>query len=150
MEKDHYYVHRDNFIIASQPKTVIQKEILKPSIKNTGFITPPVKTVVTETKPTQTITLTKPVVANTPVILAPNVEGGLKVENPSPINVMNTQKILPEKFNTTQLPAIQQQLIAEKTASNNKQASFTLPNMWIMIAMVAGVIALMVLSKRKK
>jgi len=158
MEKDHYYSNVNHLqkvgMQSDLMKRFINDDILKPSNKNTG-----IGTVVT--KPTQTVTLTKPVTADPPVILVPNVEGGLKVENPSPINVMGTEilkglnkpetsKVITSNIpiSNTTLPTIQKQAIANNT-SKNLQAGFTLPNWGIMVGMVVAVIVFYFMAKKK-
>lgn len=211
MELEHLY--SQNNLVGKNTNTLLNKlKTLAPTLSKTTItkstVVPKPTTVTTvkpvavvpvakptEIKPTASATLSKPVTANTPVILAANVPGGLKVAQPSPVTTAAaaiTQKPVTATVSTPKIsltttagineaikkavtstapqktapPAMQAEIdknqqefkdkqiaIAQQKAAeldNTKQASFTLPNMWIMIAMVVGVIVMVVISKRKK
>lgn len=144
MEKTHLYV-RDNW--EDHLIQTISREAL---IERTTI------------KPRQSATLAKPVTANTPYILAPNVDGGLKVAAVSPVNLIAAKTVdaksdVPNKtaiaqaVNAATVTAMNQNLKESKVTSNTsaQAGGLKLPNIWVMVAMIAAVVVMYFVAKRK-
>ncbi len=144
-------------------KSVIT-EVLTPSIKNTGIAGG------TEIKPNASTTLSQPKTAETPYILQANVPGGMVVEKPSVVNTIATSMLKPggslapspiaEAFKAGTLTKETADIMTKQATqrvdetpadSDNKQAGgFSLPNIGIMLAMIAAVIVMFYLGRKKK
>jgi hypothetical protein len=104
-------------------------ELLKPSIKNTGVFVPYTEPVAAPSKPAD---------ANSPLVLIPNVQGGLKTSLPTVVNDTAT-KILSGLGVT---PPVETVSKATAVVEAPKTAGFTLPNIKIIIGLVVGALVL--------
>jgi len=136
--------------VAPTPTTTtktLSTDLLKPTIVNTGIYFPPVE------QPKQAIP--KPVDATSPLILAPNIPGGMIVEKPSPVNTTGATKFslpklppAPLKEAVLKLPTLAD--LKPTAGGQTAKAGFTMPSMYMIIGMIAAVIALMYLARKKK
>jgi hypothetical protein len=129
--------------------SVINTDVLKPSIQNTGVYVKPVTPVSTA--------IVEPAKATNVLILSPNVPGGIKTENPSPItdelkkiaaaSKASIQGAIAKGVNTVIEPT--QKAIAQGADTGNKLASLGLPSPLIIGGMILAVIVFYFLARKK-
>src|SRR3989304_472072 len=137
--------------------TILTKEQLTNNSGNVGIA--PVQ--VSEIKPNPEMTLSKPVTAEPPLILMPNVEGGMKVATPSPVvnlvkKITGGLSVIPmEQIKTlapTKIDNEKKAADAQKTDSGivdtTKKAGFSISPLMIG-GIVLAIIALYFLAKKK-
>lgn len=91
MEKDYLYV---NHVAKDVDYGAVKRSSL-PFMKKVKYALDPDARVYDAPKtidlqPSPKTTMSEPTTANTPLILSPNIPGGMKVDNPSPVNVLGS------------------------------------------------------------
>jgi len=119
--------------ITKQP--ALSTSILTPSIPNTGIFNPV----------TPPVAVSKPADMNSPLVLAPNIPGGMATSSPQPVRDMlkTIQEQMTPAPSKTPPPSD-----AKIGGTQSLTAGMTLPNMKIMIGLIVGVIALYFLAKK--
>lgn len=97
-------------------------------------------------QPSTTVTISTPKTADSPLILAPNVSGGIKTDNPSEVYKIASQLVdfTPEVKTLSVSPPQKTQ-----PESENKTAGFELSNTKIMVGLIIGAIILYFLGRKK-